>query len=527
MQLPTGRRCIVLGLFLFMTGCATGTPPPAPTPAPAPRYTYSQANGRAQVLLLKYQSMADSGRSWTNTLYLWLAAIGSTIIGLGVTGTSGVPITALGLGGAFSYGVSTWFVRPEHLSIYKAGSDALLCVIQESRPLSVADVLDEDLKKSIALDAPFPKALAGLAEALSRLKAVQTSTDTDATKKLDAVTTGQTALDTGTTLLKDARVMHSQLELAGQQEWDAISVVENEVTFALARSTDPRDVMAHIQQNVVGTYKSLIGLSGGATPSLKGAGDKLQAAPLTGNADLDAKIRAVSDAAAELARTSTPVSELLDAITIAGVKEGIAGCLSGARALSVQLVPDAIELGAGEKKTVRVIGTTTVTVEYLSGSDKAVSFKTAASVAGTTIEVMALTDAKAGDYTLLVIPPAPAPPLTLRVKVKGVKADGAADEKASSRRASAADVRDLLTQQTWTCQGGPPTVGPSADVSGATQAVLNCGNTAAAQQVVTAHQGDKAPPKGVVVTTDGKGKVQLTIPGDYDAALALLKGTPK
>jgi hypothetical protein len=525
-----GRRGTTGGLMLLflLNGCATMTRPETP----APTHTFKEGSSRAQEVLFRYQDAADSGRGWTNALYVWLSAIGSTIIGLAVTGTTGSPITGLGLGGAFSYGVSTWFIKPQNLSIYKAGTDALLCVLQESTPLTVADPQNEALKKAIAPDADFPKALAQLAEALATLEGVPTNGDAEAARKRETSIAGHTALDAATTLLKNARVTQSQLEQAGQQLWNAVSVIENEVIFALARSTDPRDVMAHFQQNVVGTYKNLIGLSGGTASTLKAtdAITKPQAAAVSSNTALDAAIKAVADAVTNVARTSKPVADLLDAISITGVKEAIAACLGGARALNVQLIPDSVDLNPGDKKTVRVVGATAPSIEHQSGSDKAVSFKITPSMTDSIVEVTALADAKAGDYTLRVTAPAPAPPLTLHVKVnaKEAKPGTAGGESDSGKKAGAADVKDLLTLQGWTCQNGKLAVGPSADVQGATQAVLDCGNDGAAQQVVAAHRNDKALPKDVKVTTDGKGKVQLVIPGDYDAAVQLLKkGTPK
>src|SRR5713101_3877705 len=113
------KRFLALTLTIALTGCASGSgTPPSKTGTPT-THTYADARGAAETLWADYRGRANRQTATTNILYVWLSAIGAAIIGLGVTGTSGVPITALGLGGAYSYGLGTWFAKPEHLVVYK------------------------------------------------------------------------------------------------------------------------------------------------------------------------------------------------------------------------------------------------------------------------------------------------------------------------------------------------------------------------------------------------------------------------
>src|SRR5262249_44710072 len=150
-----------LGLILVVSmgvGCATV--PPAPQPGV--KHNYEQARDRADELLHEYSGRAREQTALTNALYVWLSAIGATIIGLGVTGTTGVPITGLALGAAFSYGLGTWFTKPEHLAIYKAGADAIRCIRDKSRPLGSAEMYAKQLESAIAPNGPLEVALRSL-----------------------------------------------------------------------------------------------------------------------------------------------------------------------------------------------------------------------------------------------------------------------------------------------------------------------------------------------------------------------------
>src|SRR5262245_42510554 len=97
---------------LITSGCATIAPAPPTGTLPSTKpHTYAEAQAAADALWARYSQQARSQTTITNGLYAWLSAIAATIMGLGITGTSGTPITALGLPGAFSYGLGTWFTK--------------------------------------------------------------------------------------------------------------------------------------------------------------------------------------------------------------------------------------------------------------------------------------------------------------------------------------------------------------------------------------------------------------------------------
>jgi len=469
---------------VLSSACASVPPRQSAPPAPAVKRTYLEARDAADALWADYSRRARVQTKITNGLYLWLSAIATAIVGLGVTGTSGNPITALALSGAYSYGAVTWFVRPEHLAVYKAGADGLRCIRDKSRPLGSADQYARTLEEAVKDGSALDKALAGIMAPFVALQSTPATGD-DATTKAVALDAAREAETAARTVQKNARLLVRDLDDASDQMWSAVETVRTEVDFAIRQNTDPRDVLAHIQQNVLGTYRDLIALGEGQANKAAEAGVRLQSEGLSRRQrkvadDLQKKIEELNAAVATLVSETKHVSGLMEASSIPGVAEGIRQCLTAAQTgvdvPRIQVRPTAVALAPGRSETVVVIGTTHPVLQKLPSS---APFTTTTTVAeGTTsVTIKADDPAPEGEYVLSVTAPIAnndTVERTVRVIVTAA---------APKPTAPVADVNKLLSDKGWTCGAGKRwTTGPA--VGGGTVASIVCDDQAAADMMI-------------------------------------------
>lgn len=521
------RRGLALTLIVAVaTGCATA--PPAREAAPPARHTYAEARAEADALWAEYSRRARHETTATNVLYAWLAAIGATIVGLGVTGTSGVPITALGLGGAYSYGLGTWLIKPEHLAVYKAGADAMRCIRDRSRPLGSAEAYARALGPAVADGGALDRRLGDVTTAMATVQEIAVS-GADAATKEEALDAAREAESGARTVQRQARTLVRDLEDAGDQLWTAVETVRTEVEYGIRRHTDPRDILAHIQQNVLGTYKDLLALGGGAANKAAAGGLRLQSRDLSATlqTQLAQRVDALKAAVIALVAETKRVAGLMEASSIPGVAEGIADCLTAAQTgVSVPRIyvrPVLVSLTPGASETVMVIGTARATLQKLPSSAP-FTWSTTVSEGTTAVSVKADDVAQAGEYVLLVTAPLPNDDTverTVKIVITGAGARTAA--------ITTPDVNTLLADRAWTC--GPAarwTVGPAA--GGGTRASIVCDSSQSADAMIrdAAHVAQLARLKSrhprASVTAD-QGKVQIIVPEavDRDAFVAALR----
>jgi hypothetical protein len=342
--------------------------------------------------------------------------------------------------------------------------------------------------------------------------------------KADALAEAKRAEDAARGVLKDARTLVRGLHEAGDQMWMAVKAAETEVDYAIARTTDPRDIMAHFQQNVVGSYHDLIGLGGGAANTAASAATKLQSASLNQkNPALQEAIGDLHLAVAKVVQETKSLSALMDSSSIPGVADGITQCLTAAQGLSgvvaVRVIPNSITLTPGSSQTVRVIGTTKPELDKVPSSAP-ITWKATPSGGNTSVEVTADAAAQAGEYMLHITVPISNND-TLERTVKVVVTSGA--PPAPSAPPGAADseaINNFLTDKGWTCGAAKKWVLDPAP-GGGTRATLVCDTLAAAQKVLSDHQTQvdalRDPKKNNTVTAEADGKLRIVIPGAADA----------
>jgi hypothetical protein len=531
MRVGWRRGVAVMSLAAVLSsGCASVQPPgPGPAPAPVARRTYPEARAAADALWAEYSRRAREQTTITNALYLWLSSVATAIVGLGVTGTSGVPITALGLGGAYGYGAATWFVRPEHLVVYKAGADGVRCIRDKSRPLGSADTYARSLEAAVSDGSALDRALTGLVVPVAALQGTPATGD-DATTKAAALDAARDAETAARTIQKNARILVRDLDDAADQMWSAVDTVRTEVEFAIRRNTDPRDVLAHIQQNVLGTYKDLIALGEGQANKATDAGVRLQSQSLTRRQrkqadDLQQKIEAVNLAVTTLASETRHVSGLMEASSIPGVAEGINQCLTAAQTgvavPRIQVRPTSVTLAPGKSETVLVIGTTHAVLQKLPSS---APFTTTTTVAegNTSVIIKADDVAPAGEYVLSVSAPIATNDTVERTVRVTVTAAAARPPEPT------ADVNKLLGDKGWTCGAGKRwTTGPAA--GGGTAASIVCDDQAAADTMIKDAEHVKQIaalqrkfPKATVTASGGKAQIVAPEAADLEAFVAAL-----
>src|SRR5262249_29314896 len=408
-MLTQSRRRVVATIsltVLILGGCATAPPAPPATPTTsAPlKHTYVEARAEADELWESYRHKAGQQTKMTNGLYIWLSAIATSILGLAITGTTRVPITGLALGGAYAYGLATWLTRPEHLAIYKAGADAMRCVIDKSRPLGSAE--DSAKKLNEMLDKnELQNALDALVQPVSELRATTAPARQEQIKN-SALEGASQAEDSARTTLKNARALKRNLDEAGDQLWTTVVAVRTEVDFALRRTTDPRDVLAHIQQNVVGAYKGLTAFGTGMAGTSERAGARTQSAVVNADrrdAGFFGRLQPLNRPLPTLVSKPKDLAALVDAASIAGVSEGMTQCLSAAQGNlaipRISVSPSEVTLAPGATDSVLIIGTTNPILRKIPSSAK---FTTTTSVGdgNTTVAIKADDDATASESVL-------------------------------------------------------------------------------------------------------------------------------
>ena len=530
------RGVAVLALAsVVSSGCATAGAPRAGTDhQPPQKRTYLEARSAADALWAEYSQRAREQTTITNALYVWLSAIAATIVGLGVTGTSGVPITALGLTGAYSYGLGTWFTKPEHLVIYKAGADGVRCVRDKSRPLGSAEIYARSLEAAVKDGSPLDVAFKNLVGPLAAVQSTPPADADDVATKAAALDAARDAETAARTIQRNARVLIRDLDDASDQMWSAVDAVRTEVDFAIRRNTDARDILAHIQQNVLGTYKELIALGGAQANKAEDAGVKLHHHRLNRSqrkpADtFQSRIDALQVVVTALVSETKHVSGLMEASSIPGVAEGIAQCLTAAQTgvavARIYVRPTAVTLAPGKSETVVVVGTTHASLQKLPGSAP-FTWTTSVSEGNTSVSVKADEPATAGEYVLSVTAPIgnnDTVERTVRVTI-------AAPAAVAKPAGAAPDINKLLADKGWTCGAGKRwTKGPAA--GGGTAATIVCDDQAAADRMLknAAHVKQIAALKekfAKATVTASAGKVQIVVPeipnDDSEAFVAAL-----
>ena len=103
--------------------------------------------------------------------YLGAALIpfSAAIAGLAMTGTTGVPITALTLAGVTAMGEGFWLSSPDRRLTYSIGASAVQCVITTTRPLAFKD--DPDSPTFRASASGLPGHILDVSFAISRVNA--------------------------------------------------------------------------------------------------------------------------------------------------------------------------------------------------------------------------------------------------------------------------------------------------------------------------------------------------------------------
>lgn len=540
------RRVLTFFLLpmLLLTACTSVATRAAPTTAGSAataggRHSYEEARAEAEKLWDDYRSQAGRQTGMTNILYTWLSAIGATIIGLGVTGTSGLPITALGLAGGYSYGLGTWFTKPEHAAIYKTGAVAMRCIVDKSRPLGSAEDYATSLESSVAPtsgtgDPARPRgrgragnlddALNNLAAAVSRLEGTPAEENRDIADKKMALDEAQKVDEAGRTVLQSARRLVRDLREAGDQVWGSVKTVETEVDYAIRRTTDARDIMAHIQQNVTGSYRDLIALGGAAPDAGAASAAKLNSAtvnpPSARNKELHRAIANVDEKGARVAGETKRVAGLMEDSAIPGVGDAITQCLAAAQGLgnvvAIRVIPSAITLAPNTSQTVHVIGTTNALIDKVPGNAP-ITVTPAVSGGNTSLEVKANEGAAAGEYALRVIASI-ANNDTVERTVKVVVKETAPPKETAPLKPAAVVTPDvdnainaLLAEKGWTCEGKRWSF--DKNPKGGTRATLACKDHAAAAKIVSDHtsQVEALKKKNGTVTAEPDGLLRIVI----------------
>lgn len=518
-----GRRLLAPTLAVLLTvisGCATVSAPPQQDTR-RPLHTYAEARAAADALWDDYSGQAARQTTITNVLYGVLSVLGAPILGLGVTGTAGAPITALGLAGAFSYGAGTWFARPEHLAIYKAGADAIGCIRDKSTPLGSAEAYATLLDTATKPGSPLEQALSRLTSLITELREFKP----DSSLKTEALADAAEVETSGRDVLTRGRTLVRQLNEAGDQMWRAVEKVDLEVKYGIRRATDPRDIMAHIQQNVVGTYRDLIGLSPGVASTAESAGLRLQSKKVTAPEDaLRRLIDRVHVAVADVVRETKSVSSLMEASSIAGVSDGIAQCLASAQGTfavpRIQVSPTSVTLAPGKSETVLVIGTTSPSLQKIPSSAP-VAVTPAVSNGNTAVTIKADDKAAAGEYSLHVTAPI-ANNDTVERTVRIVVTSGStpAAPAGVAPTDAAKTVNQLLLDKGWTCGEGK-TWTLELVAGGGQRAILQCNSQTDAQKIIDDHAKQAKflteKNKDSSVTAEADGKLKIVVPKVDDA----------
>jgi hypothetical protein len=536
MTMPTRNRRRTLAAFtlttLILSGCATVPPSSNTTSSVSSKpHTYAEARADADALWESYRLRAREQTAIANGLYVWLSAIAATIMGLGITGTAGVPITGLGLVGAYSYGLGTWFTKPEHLAIYKAGADAMHCVRDKSRPLGSAEENAKELDAAIK-KGDLQKALDGLVAPVTALRDTIAPDGQEATKA-GALDDARQAEEAARATLKNARGLMRNLNEAGDQLWTTVESVRTEVDFAIRRTTDPRDIMAHIQQNVTGAYKGLTAFGTGLAGSAAQAGATSQSRALNAKKarpkddDFAAKLEALHQAVATVVAETKNLSALIDSSSIPGVADGISQCLTTAQGNiavpRIAVSPTEVTLAPGKSENVLIIGATHPILRKIPSAAPFTATPSAAD-GNTTVTVKADDPAVAGEYVLdIKVPIGSNDTVDRTVKVTITGDSGKPGEGAKPGGSTAADINKVLSQKGWTCGEGKTWTSGSAP-GGGMQASIVC-DEQAAQAVINGHKTQidalKAKnPKSTVTATAGKLQIVVPEAKDVDALIA-------
>ena len=285
---------------------------------------------------------------------LGLLPLGAAALGLGISGTSGDPLTALGLAGATGYGLGTWFTSKARREVFGVGAGALGCVVVAAAPLNI----DPNKKGAIG------EARKRLVEVLPTLRATIDNYDVPNKSAVvaDLVMTAKTALADAEATRRHADDVLTGLNQAGSTIVDAVEAVRLEITrAAVGTAQDLRDLQDHLKSSVYGPFQDIIGL---ATPArkLRETEKALQNkqvldADATAKADLLSALQAVRVAADALARE-------VEAVNISGVPAEFGKCLDSARGLrpaaKLRIIPGSlVRVAAGSTARIVITGAKT------------------------------------------------------------------------------------------------------------------------------------------------------------------------
>lgn len=162
---PTRGQITSTVVFVMLSfsvyGCALFVPyvkpsEPRPEPSATKPVALWQAIKYADSTKAAYQSALRQYGAIPGAVAVPIIGMSAAALGLGITGTSGAAITALGLAGASSLGAATWYQNKPREGVYIAGYNAVTCLVESTKSVQLPSVVEEHLQLALFGD---PKAL--------------------------------------------------------------------------------------------------------------------------------------------------------------------------------------------------------------------------------------------------------------------------------------------------------------------------------------------------------------------------------
>ena len=212
-----------------------------------------------------------------------LIGAAAAAVGLGIGNGHNSTITALGLGGASLYGLTTWLELKPKMLVYQAGIEALNCTLSIYGPLRTLDT--DALTEALKL---LPGEIVELQARLnSARKGIRSPTDIEQS----SIERAAVILRNGENALKNGREARHVTRRAGVGLYEATQAVRIQVTKGLIDvEGDLSELVASLQKTIPVNASLITGRSSEPTPA--GSGGSLKHALLNPLEDAAAKVHA-------------------------------------------------------------------------------------------------------------------------------------------------------------------------------------------------------------------------------------------
>ena len=379
---------------------------------------YVDAIRYTEALMVTYREAMVDDSLLGDRLAAALIPLGAAALGLGISGVSGNPITALGVASATGFGLGTWFQNRARRDVFGVGSEAAHCVIVASKPLAVAHLREPRIK--------------GAADRVEKaIDAVEKALQPFAGDPADEVVkNAERAVEEARNALRSAADVSAQLQLAGPMVVSAAEGVRIRVArAAVATARDLRDVREHIATSVQGAFRDIVGQPAQAEKAAKAAEGATQSAPSL-RAGMEKHRERLNAELRRLGHAADALRQELSGVNFTRLDRSFARCLDPIGELRaptrLQVAPDLVELQPGGKTTVRISGGTPPYVIQRFPRTARIAYTGSLSSDPAEVEITVGQGVAAGEYELVVHDSGNALGSAIQIDVKAPSTSGAA-----------------------------------------------------------------------------------------------------